>query len=111
MRLLLPTPLPGRRILIVTSDYHADRAELIFRFIFGPESDIRVAAVPTCSVHNVAKEKESLDRFLSLFAKIEAGDLCAIVDRFWQGHALYKGGSFIDLQHRTRVALAQIQQR
>ena len=110
-RLLLPAPLPGRRLLVVTNNYHADRAGAIFRYIFGAQFDITIDRVPNGPANetaSAAEEEKSLQRFRQLFKGIEGGEISAIVDRFWHGHALYQGTYFDDLRRRTSAALAAI---
>jgi uncharacterized SAM-binding protein YcdF (DUF218 family) len=110
-RLLLPPPLPGRRILLVTNDFHADRAAVIFQFVFGPGWTVNVDRVPDGSAAKSAlriHETESLRAFLNLFSGIRAGDIRAILDRFWNGHSLYRGERFAALRRRTAAAAAAL---
>jgi uncharacterized SAM-binding protein YcdF (DUF218 family) len=112
-RLLLPRPLPGRRVLLVTSDFHAGRALAIFRFVFGPRFEIEVDRVPEAAsggTRREAQEAESLQRFQTLFAGIEPGDLSNIVERFWTRHALYQGAHFCELRRRTAAAIRAVTQ-
>jgi uncharacterized SAM-binding protein YcdF (DUF218 family) len=110
-RLLLPRPLLGRRMLVVTSKFHADRAGAIFRFVFGPQFCVEIDRVPNGPASETAsadREKKSLQRFQQLFSGIAAGDASAILDRFWQGHMLYQDAYFRDLRRRTSAALAHL---
>jgi uncharacterized SAM-binding protein YcdF (DUF218 family) len=110
-RLLLPPPLPGRRVLLVTSDFHARRALAIFRFVFGPRFEIEVDHVPEAAsggTRREAQEAESLRRFQTLFAGIEPGDLSNIVERLWTRHVLYQGAHFGELRRRTAAAIGAV---
>lgn len=110
-RLLLP-PLPtGGHLLIVTSDFHAARAEHIFRFVYGTDFDLSVESVPNgpnSETAGAAKEAASLERFDRLFIGTKAGDIEAILLRFWQRHALYSQARHAELRKRTLSALAAI---
>jgi uncharacterized SAM-binding protein YcdF (DUF218 family) len=80
-RLLLPPPLPGRRVLVVTNDFHAERSLAIFRYVFGPRFEIEVDRVPNGAsgeTRNEAQEAESLQRFHTLFAGIEQGEIASV---------------------------------
>jgi uncharacterized SAM-binding protein YcdF (DUF218 family) len=111
LRLLVPPLRAGGRLLIVTSDFHAARAERIFRFVYGTDLDLSVEAAPNGPDHetpSAAKESASLERFDKLFLGIDAGDIEAILSRFWQRHALYRDSRHDDLRQRTFSALAAI---
>jgi uncharacterized SAM-binding protein YcdF (DUF218 family) len=110
-RLLLPPPLPGRRVLIVTSDFHARRALMIFRFVYevGFEIEVdRVTNVAGDETRSEAQETESLQRFHTLFANTEQGDLTRIVELLWTRHVLYQGAQFSNLRQRTEDALRNL---
>jgi hypothetical protein len=109
LRLLLPPLRAGGRLLIVTSDFHAARAERIFRFVYGIDFDLSVEGVPNGPDHetpSAAKEAASLERFDRLFLGIDAADIEAILSRFWQRHALYQNTRHAELRQRTFSALA-----
>ncbi|MET0531306.1 MAG: YdcF family protein [Microvirga sp.] len=110
-RLLLPPPLPGRRVLLVTSDFHAGRSLAIFRYVFGPRFEIEIDRVPNGAsgeTRSEAQEAESLQRFHTLFAGIEQGDLSNIVERLWTRHVLYQGAHFGELRRRTAAAIRAV---
>jgi hypothetical protein len=111
LRLLLPPLRPGARLLIVTSDFHAARAERIFRFVYGPNFELAFESVPNGPEHetaSLAKEAASLERFARLFFGIDEGDIEAILSRFWERHALYRDARHVELRQRTFSALAGI---
>ncbi len=112
-RLLAPMPNEGP-LLIVTSAFHADRAERIFRFVYGAKIDLAVEGAPNGpddETPSAALEAASLERFNRLFRGIDAGDLDAILARFWQDHALYQGAEHAELHQRTLSALAALNPR
>ena len=51
LRLLLPPLRAGARLLVVTSDFHAARAERIFRFVYGTNFELAFEAVPNGPEH------------------------------------------------------------
>ena len=109
LRLLLPMRA-GARLLIVTSDFHAARAERIFRFVYGMNFELASEAVPNGPEHetpSAAKEATSLERFDKLFLGVHAGDIETILSRFWERHALYHDARHAELRQRTFSALAQ----
>ena len=99
----------GARLLIVTSDFHAARAERIFRFVYGTNFELAFEGVPNGPEHetpSLAKEAASLERFDKLFLGINVGDIEAILSRFWERHALYHDARHAELRQRTFSALA-----
>jgi hypothetical protein len=110
-RLLLPRSLPGRRFLVVTNEFHARRAAMIFRFVFGPEFEVEVDAIPNGpknETRSAIKEEESGRRFCELFEGISAGDIRLIADRFWERHLLYQDARFSCLRRSTSNAVANL---
>ena len=100
LRLLLPPMRAGARLLIVTSDFHAARAERIFRFVYGTNFDLAFESVPNGPEHetpSAAKEAASLERFDKLFLGIKAGAIEAILSRFWERHELYRDARHAEL--------------
>ncbi|MFL0797182.1 MAG: YdcF family protein [Cellvibrionaceae bacterium] len=81
-----------REILVVTSDYHAERAEEIFRFVYGPDYrvDVRGVAVGSRESHSNS-ENTSKEAFRKTFEGIEAGDSPAIFKRLQESHPFYNG--------------------
>lgn len=111
LRLLLPPVQPRARLLIVTSDFHAARAERIFRFVYGSNFEVSVEGVPNGPEHetpSAAKEAASLERFEKLFLGVNVGDLETILSRFWERHALYHDARHAELRQRTFSALAAV---
>ena len=112
LRLLLPPLRAGARLLIVTSDFHAARAERIFRFVYGTNFELAFESVPNGPEHetpSAAKEAASLERFDKLFLGVNVGDIEAILSRFWERHALYRDARHAELRQRTFSALAALE--
>ena len=113
-RLLLPSHLLGKDVLIVTSEFHADRAKAIFEFVFGDDFCVHVDRVPNgpaIETKSTEEETRSMERFQQLFKGIASGDLTAIADQFWRSHSLYQGPDFDDLRQRTNAALVALRRR
>jgi len=107
-RLLLTPASLASPLLVVTSAYHVQRAQAIFRFVYGAAPHLGFEAVqndPEQEMGTATKEAASLQRFCDLFSGIEEGDIEAILDRFWQDHALYRDARFDALRRRTFSAL------
>jgi uncharacterized SAM-binding protein YcdF (DUF218 family) len=84
-----------KRLLVITSDYHAGRAKEIFTFIYGIGYDIDVrSAVSPVTKRSPEKEQKSLQGFHSTFEGLEAGDDTAIWERLRQQHPLYNGYTY-----------------
>ena len=112
-RLLLPPMSIGGRLLIVTSAFHLYRATRIFKFVYGASFDLAVEGAangPERETPSTAKEAASLQRFETLFRGIEAGDIKATLDRFWQCHTLYQDARCTELRQKTFSALAAFDQ-
>jgi hypothetical protein len=111
-RLLLPPMSVHDRLLIVTSEFHAARAAHIFRFVYGASFDFEMEAVPNGPDHETpsrASEAASLQLCKTLFQGIAPGDMSAILERFWRGHALYQSARHTELRQATFAALSAIQ--
>lgn len=88
----LALPKGWRRLLVVTSDYHAARTAEIFAFIYGPGYEISVIGSPDDKGDSaVDDEQRSLQAFHATFVNISAGDNAAIYDRLLQHHPFYNG--------------------
>jgi uncharacterized SAM-binding protein YcdF (DUF218 family) len=88
-------PRGWKRLLVITSDYHTQRAAEIFQFIYGSGYDITVrgATIPD-SARLAEKEAESLAVFRATFDGIQAGDDPAIWERLKQRHPFYNGNIY-----------------
>jgi uncharacterized SAM-binding protein YcdF (DUF218 family) len=75
---------------IVTSDYHCNRAQKIFRFVFGELVEIGIHAVSTENPESKFEaESLSTEAFQRTFAGIAPGDFKATKERLFQAHPLY----------------------
>ncbi len=84
--------LSNNRLCIVTSDYHAERAKLIFQFVFGPSIDIWVIGITTREAQSqIVHERESLEAFAHTFVGVNSGDDGAIFNALVHRHPFYNG--------------------
>lgn len=107
-RLILPPAPPERPLLVLTSAAHAERAEAIFRFVYGADSHLVFEAVRDCPDDKsvpATREAASLQHFRAFFGGIEAGEIEAILVKFWKDHPLYRDARFDALQRKTFAAL------
>ena len=81
-----------KKILVVTSDYHTLRTDIIFNYIYGDHHDIKVMGAAT-DVPNEqqVKENDSLMAFYETFKGIESGDDTSIIKRLCDKHPFYNG--------------------
>lgn len=79
-------------VLLVTSDYHLQRACIVFSFVYGPSIQVEGIGV-TCAVTEQQKrsEAQSLAAFHNTFLSIAAGDDVAIFERLQTKHPFYNG--------------------
>lgn len=88
----LALPLGWRRLLVVTSKYHARRTEEIFNFIYGDNFKINVTGVDVnANELTLRKEVFSLSAFRKTFFGIKAGQDKQIFQRLIQEHPYYNG--------------------
>ncbi|MFT6747853.1 MAG: hypothetical protein ACJAZ2_002210 [Glaciecola sp.] len=78
-----------KNLLIVTTDYHVDRAEKIFNFIYGPSYTIKVIGCSVQSNRTEALEKKSMNDFTQTFKGVKPGDDQAIEKRLISRHPFY----------------------
>lgn len=79
-------------IIVATSDYHSDRTEQIFKFIYGSAYKVKVIQAETSyKKDKMSDEAKSLAAFQKTFAGITAGDDRNILDRLIQQHPFYNG--------------------
>ena len=84
--------LQNKSINLITSDYHCDRAQLIFDFVFGGKQE--VIAIPAISKRNkISKthEEDSTRAFLKTFKSVTQADEKAIYERLKLQHPYYNG--------------------
>lgn len=91
-----------KNIIVVTSDYHVDRASIIFKFIYGHEYVIKVVG---SSGFDTAKkqvaEKKSLEAFKKTFKNINVGDDRNIYIKLSTLHPFYNG----DVYPKIKISL------
>lgn len=79
-------------ILVVTSDYHVSRTQIIFNYIYGDHYNIDVKGATTSTANEQLKnESSSLIAFYDTFEDIEAGDDALIHQRLYEKHPFYNG--------------------
>ena len=84
--------LQNKSINLITSDYHCDRAQLIFDFVFGCKQE--VIAIPAISKRNkisTTHEEDSTRAFLKTFKSVTQADEKAIYERLKLQHPYYNG--------------------
>jgi vancomycin permeability regulator SanA len=79
-----------KNILVVTSDYHVNRSQVIFDFIYGPQYTIEVVGCTTeIQKERAPLESKSLNQFTSTFSNIASGDHENILKRLLTDHPYY----------------------
>lgn len=79
-------------ILVVTSDYHISRTQIIFNYIYGNHFNIEAkGAITTTTNEQLKNENSSLMAFYDTFEGIEAGDDALIHQRLYEKHPFYNG--------------------
>ena len=84
--------MKNHKICVVTSDYHLERAKIIFEFVYG--DDFCCDFVGTCSEKaktQQRKEQESIKQFQKTFENLPIGDNAAIFERMRTAHSCYNG--------------------
>ena len=82
----------NKKIIIITSDYHENRAHSIFKFIYGENYKIHFSVIETDLKKSKQKdETDSLDQFSNTFNGIKSGDMNKIQNILLQNHPLYNG--------------------
>ncbi len=84
----------NKRICVVTSDYHQERAQLIFNFIYGKSFKITLVQIHFLESSmdvKIKSEHISLQMFQKTFSGINAGDDNAIFSRLCSKHPYYNG--------------------
>jgi len=84
-------PEDWRRILVVSSNYHLQRVEEIFKFVYGKEGfNLYFRGAPCSDKRSEEEEWESLRAFKQTFEDVESGDDKAIARRLFESHQLYR---------------------
>ena len=82
----------NKKIIIITSDYHENRAHSIFKFIYGENYKIHFNVIETDLKKSKQKnETDSLDKFNKTFNGVKSGDMNKIQNILLQNHPLYNG--------------------
>ncbi|MDO8778902.1 MAG: YdcF family protein [Burkholderiaceae bacterium] len=82
-----------RSILVVTSDYHAERAKSVFSFVYGPAVKVEVIAAESDAQGMADDESRSLEAFRATFNGVATGDIEAIYSRLTERHPFYNGAA------------------
>lgn len=81
-----------KNILVITSDYHVSRTQIIFNFIYGNHYNIKVMGAATSTTNGqLTNENTSLIAFYETFEGVEAGDDALIYKRLYEKHPFYNG--------------------
>ena len=93
-RKYLEENLDFKKLAVITSSYHINRAKYIFNFVYDNKYDI---SFYNCDLKNnffkIKSEEESLNIFKKTFSGIKEGDLSSIYKRMIEKHPLYKGNN------------------
>ena len=85
-------PFQWRHILVVTSNYHVERAQEIFDFIYGDNFIIKICAVEIdFSELTMEKEISSLEAFRRTFSGVKRENNSEIFSRLRYSHPFYNG--------------------
>lgn len=91
---VIAQPKRMKNVAVVTSDYHAPRADEVFRFIYGPDYTMKTFGTETLKKNEptvIEEEKRCLETFRKFWEGIEAGDDMAISMKLFSKHPLYNG--------------------
>lgn len=91
-RLEFNDQLADKRVAVVTSDYHAQRAQMIFDFVYADfaVADVRGAAVSS-SPQILAHEQRSCAAFTRTFTGVAPGQMEQIGPALYARHPFYNG--------------------
>ena len=85
-------PRNWRSLILVTADYHMDRALWIFRKVYGPMFTVRPDSVPMDEgAAHAETEKRFLAMAVALLGDIPDGDDTALATRIHEEHPAYGG--------------------
>jgi hypothetical protein len=91
----LAKPLMWRNLCVVTSDYHVERAQRIFNFIYGARFAIRVfGAFAESNSAILSHERASIKAFKNTFCGVDAGDDEGIFNILKERHPFYNGNIY-----------------
>ena len=81
-----------KKLAVITSNYHINRAKYIFKFVYGNKFDICFFNSDfNNNLSNRESEEDSLKIFKKTFNGIKEGDINSIYNRMLIGHPLYNG--------------------
>jgi uncharacterized SAM-binding protein YcdF (DUF218 family) len=86
-----------RNVVVVTSDYHANRAGLIFRTLLPKNIDVDVCSAQSALLHDPAKiqhEQQSTQAFIDTFRDTDTGCESSIYNTLRHRHPFYNGEIF-----------------
>jgi 3-deoxy-D-manno-octulosonic-acid transferase len=82
----------AEKVVVVTRQYHTERARQIFRFVLPEATELDVIGTgEAMTPERDESEQESLAAFENTFAGIEPGDFPAILQRLKSAHLFYNG--------------------
>lgn len=91
-RINIAKPMSFSNLCVVTSDYHLDRAKLIFDFVYAENYQIDlIAAKGQGDALTITNEERSKEAFKQTFSGIQRGNMLAIAERMRTQHPLYNG--------------------
>ena len=91
-KLKIISPKNWEKIVVVSSNYHMERVEKIFRFIYGKEFDFKfVSSELGTQKKSNPQEIKSFETFLNTFNGIKSGNDKSIVTRLFEKHPYYMG--------------------
>ncbi len=90
-RKFIDSNLKNYRVNVVTSDYHIDRANKIFNFVFGKNYEINMISATTKLTDQLQSEEKSLMDFEKTFKGVEQGDIEKIYSTMIRKHPFYNG--------------------
>lgn len=81
-----------KRLCVVTSDYHVDRAQEIFNFIYGSNFIVEVFGTNILQDNSIlSRELASTEAFRKTFSGITIGNDSEIFERLRESHPFYNG--------------------
>ncbi|GAB3030386.1 YdcF family protein [Natronobiforma cellulositropha] len=89
---------PGDRVVVVTADYHAARAAVVFERCFGDAYEVDASAVvETAMAERQPAEERRLAASREFFEGVAPGDLETVGRRLLERHELYDGTVLADV--------------
>ena len=94
-------------VYVTTSDYHVNRAKVVFEFVFGTGFLVSVNGTPGFGCSNLlAKEEESLATFKKTFSGVMPGETNSIYATLRKNHPFYNGCIHPKINHLSEVIQA-----